>query len=664
MIRVALISHYQKLADLFEETFAEHNREVPRQLFEREEYRLEILAVADHREAQQLAIDADVVVARGFMARAMMERDYFVPVVEIPVATNDLLRALTRARTLLREPRIAVIGSHSITMGVEELAQALGLSVRVFTWPSRQDEEAEGPLVGQVAGLGFNVVIGGMNTCAAARRQGMQAVFVESGRESIWHAITEAKRVGYISRREKEKSQNLSIVLNQSFDGVVALDPSGRVTLFNAMAEQLLRTPRAAALGKRLEALAGNPAFAALAGARGVVAGEVIKHGDLALAVNRAPIELEGEMIGALITVQDVTRIQSLEAKIRGKMQVRGLRARHTFDDILGESWAIRQAVQMAKRFSGVDSSILIVGETGTGKELFAQSIHNESPRRNGPFVAMNCASLSENLLESELFGYAAGAFTGAAREGRPGLFELAHLGTIFLDEISEISPRLQLLLLRVLQEREIMRLGDHKVIPVDVRVVASTNKELSSVVAQAQFRDDLYYRLDILRLDVPPLRERKEDIPLIAVHWVGHYAVQLRRERRTLSSSALHLLQQEAWPGNVRQLRNVCERLAVLGDAAIIEEADVRIALGRSDRQRRTPAMSAAPPAEEHERVRRIRPEEERQQILESLRKTRFSMSRTAAILRISRTTLWRRMKSLQISGRTEARRAAHFTP
>ena len=223
---------------------------------------------------------------------------------------------------------------------------------------------------------------------------------------------------------------------------------------------------------------------------------------------------IKGYSHGAVATFQPIGAIQASEQKIRLTSHKRGLIAKNTLADIAGESDPIVQAKEQAKLYAQSDSTVIIVGETGTGKEIFAQAIHNASPRARGPFVAINCAALPENLLESELFGYEGGAFTGARKEGKPGLFELAHGGTIFLDEIGEMSLAVQARLLRILEEREVMRLGGDRVIPVDVRVIAATNKDLFHKVTQKSFRQDLFYRLCVLQLRLPPLRERLEDIP------------------------------------------------------------------------------------------------------------------------------------------------------
>ena len=651
MIRIALIVPSPEIGRLFAETLAEHNRESGTAAVAGEEYHLETHVMNEPREVEKFSCDADVIVARGLLAQRLQQRDYYVPVVEIPVTINDLIRCVQRLQEEVETPRIAVVAARRMTAGAEELSAMLHLPIRPFPFESR--EEIPG-LIEAAVRMGLNAVIGGVCARMEARQRGIAAVPYESGRESIWHAITEAKRVAHISRREKERSQNLSVIVNQSFDGIVALDEAGRVTLFNAAAERLLKAPLARAMGAPLEQLIADPRLRSIIEGPGRASTEIVHHDDRFLAVNTAPIRVEGGQSGTLVTIQDATRIQHLETKIRQRIHSRGLVARHSFEDILGTSARIRHVIQTAKDFSGVDSNILIVGETGTGKELFAQSIHNHSDRHEGPFVAFNCAALSESLLESELFGYASGAFTGAARDGKSGLFELAHRGTIFLDEISEISPRLQALLLRVLQEREIRRLGDDRVIPVDVRVVASTNLELHDLVRSGRFREDLYYRLDILRLAIPSLAERREDIPLLAAHWITVYARQMRRIPPALTEDAGDFLLRHPWPGNVRQLRNVCERLVVLGQRDTITETDVRAALtngygpGAGVQGHSAGSSANSPVSEMLLLARKAADEEARTRILSVLQETRFSMKEAAEMLGVDRSTLWRRMRKL----------------
>lgn len=333
---------------------------------------------------------------------------------------------------------------------------------------------------------------------------------------------------------------------------------------------------------------------------------------------------------GALIFIKNTDRIIEEESRIRRGLSEKGLTAKYTFEDILGQSAAIRENIRMAERYSGVNSNVLIIGETGTGKELFAHSIHQASKRSHQPFVALNCAALPENLLESELFGYEAGAFSGASKGGKTGLFELAHKGTIFLDEIGEIPITLQAKLLRVLQEKEIRRIGSTSVHPVDVRVISATNINMEEKIKEGQFRSDLYYRLNLLDISIPPLRERKEDIQELVDHYLTRFACEMGKSIPTVTKDAARILKEHSWPGNVRELRNICERLTVLNDTSIIDEE----LLCRLKIFRKEEAFSVGETADSREDsvYDRLKPRKKKKDLAEELG--------------VSRTTLWRMAK------------------
>ena len=283
---------------------------------------------------------------------------------------------------------------------------------------------------------------------------------------------------------------------------------------------------------------------------------------------NRTPMRERGEIVGAMVTLYDAAAIQEADAALRIQRRGRQLPvARWHFDQLHGSSAAFQRARASAQRFAAVDKTVLITGESGTGKELFAQAIHNASARRGAPFLALNCAAVPEALLESELFGHEEGAFTGARKGGKLGLLEVAHTGTLFLDEIGDMPVLLQTRLLRVLQEREVVRVGGVMTIPVDVRVIAATHQPLDQLVAAGRFRADLYYRLNILRLQLPPLRDRAEDVAVMALAFITRSlrAMGSRIDARDLLAPLAPRLRAYAWPGNVRELENVCERLVVM---------------------------------------------------------------------------------------------------
>ena len=283
---------------------------------------------------------------------------------------------------------------------------------------------------------------------------------------------------------------------------------------------------------------------------------------DKKFILSKKPFYLYKNIEGCLITLKDVNNIEILEQKIRSDSVKRGYVAKYKFNNIIGNSSIIKDCIKKAKKMALTDNPILITGETGTGKEAFTQSIHNHSNRKNKPFVAINCASLPSELLESELFGYEDGSFTGAKKGGKKGLFELAHTGTIFLDEIGDMPHDLQVKLLRVLQEKEIRKIGGTSIIPIDVRILAATNKDLEKLIIENKFRMDLFYRISMFTLDLPPLRKRLEDIPLL----LESFLKELPYKNIKLDKSLLEALNSYTWMGNIRELRNCIEYMAYMG--------------------------------------------------------------------------------------------------
>jgi transcriptional regulator with PAS, ATPase and Fis domain len=327
-----------------------------------------------------------------------------------------------------------------------------------------------------------------------------------------------------------------------------------------------------------------------------------------------------------------------------GILHDNGLVARYTFTDLVGTSCSFRQAVARGRQFAQTDLTVLIAGESGTGKELFAHAVHRGSRRAEGPFVALNCAAVPESLLESELFGYDEGAFTGARKGGKPGLFEMAHGGTIFLDEIGELGIKLQARLLRVLQQREVMRVGGERVISVDVRVVAATNRNLARQVAEGRFRDDLYYRLNVLTVVLPPLRERREDIPILGRQILAE-SCRLTGVAAPLPDACLRILQEHSWPGNVRELENFLHKYAVLCQGA---PDPVRIMSELMNEA--TLSLQSLSGQELSINVDIGTLEEMENQILVHLdRSSGMDRAELARFLGISRTTLWKRLKEIK---------------
>ena len=330
---------------------------------------------------------------------------------------------------------------------------------------------------------------------------------------------------------------------------------------------------------------------------------------------------------------------------IRHSLVRQGLTAKYSFDDIIGSSQAIREDILMAKRYSRVDSNVLIVGETGTGKEVFAHAIHNGSTRSGKSFVALNCSAFSRELLESELFGYEKGAFTGAVGM-RKGRFEAADGGTLFLDEIGELPLLLQAKLLRALQQGEVQRVGSDTPIIVDVRVIAATNRNLREEVSEGRFREDLYYRLNVIGVEVPSLRERREDIPVLATAFLERFALANRKEIKGFTPQAMDALLKYSWPGNVRELENAVERAAILCLGEYISERELPMAVSSAPKNNDAPTLAELQGAAGEEPISMTLDEMERAAILRTLQDTGDNKSEAARRLGITRATLHNKLR------------------
>ncbi|MBN1988319.1 MAG: sigma-54-dependent Fis family transcriptional regulator [Bacteroidales bacterium] len=358
--------------------------------------------------------------------------------------------------------------------------------------------------------------------------------------------------------------------------------------------------------------------------------------------MNAMPILFpDGELEGVVLTFRDMKRVYSVVNKFTG------MNARYTFDDIIGASESIRRIIDFAQHVSDSPSTILITGESGTGKEVFAQAIHNHSSRRDSGFVAVNCGAIPETLIESELFGYEEGAFTGARKGGRPGKFELANGGTLFLDEVGEMPIDMQVRLLRAIQEGMITRVGGSKPIPVDVRIIAATNKDLKEEVEKNRFRLDLYYRLSVIPLRIPPLRERREDIPILIKFFLNSKAIKLRKDVPIIERDVFQMLLRYEWPGNVRELENFIEKTVNLNGEILLDvkdEKEFRLKYLYSD-----PSATEAESSIAGYRLKSLE-EVEKEALIKTIDLCAGNMSKAAKILKISRNTLYQKCKNYGI--------------
>jgi PAS domain S-box-containing protein len=389
------------------------------------------------------------------------------------------------------------------------------------------------------------------------------------GAVAVFRDITELKA---LSEQVSDlwKARNLlDAVIDATEDAVSVADENGNTIIVNPAYTRITGLPEEAVLNKpvTVDIAEGESMHLKILRTGKAVRNVRMKVGPAKkeVIVNVAPIFIDGVVKGSVGTIHDISEIMTLTEELaRARNLIRRLKAKYSWEDIVGESAAVRAAKEQAKRAAGTPATVLLRGESGTGKELFAHAIHNGSARRDGQFVRVNCAALSEDLLASELFGYEEGAFTGALKGGKKGLFEEADGGTIFLDEVGEIGLSLQRKLLRVLQEREIVRVGSAVPVRVDVRIIAATNADLEGAVEKGTFKGDLYYRLNVLPVVIPPLREAKEDIPLLAEHLVFRLNQEFGRQVGGVSPQALDVLEGYDWPGNVRELENVLGRAMI----------------------------------------------------------------------------------------------------
>ncbi len=586
--------------------------------------RLGLLSAGVTVAKELIAEGTEIIVTRGGTASAIRDAGLAVSIVEVPITGFDLIRAVQQARSY--GDRVAVVAFPSMVMGIDCLAPILGIDLRDYIITSEFEAEAN---VRRAFAAGADVVVGGVITVKVAAHHGLPAVFIESGAEGIIQAVQEAKRLAHARKLEKVKAGFFKTVLDYAYEGVISVDQDARVTVFNPVAQRTTGIDESRAIGRPIGEIWPELKLADVIGTGRDDLGQLLRVKGKRILCNKIPIIVGGQAAGAVANFQDVSKIQQMEERIRREIYASGHVAAFTFDDVLGHTPIIENTVRMAKDFAATQSAVLILGETGTGKEVFAQSIHNYSPRSGGPFVAVNCAALPSQILESELFGYVGGAFTGAVKGGRPGLFEVAHRGTIFLDEIAEMDLATQGKLLRVLQEKKVMRLGSDKVIPVDVRVIAATNRTLKQMVSQNNFRADLYYRLNVLRLRIPPLRERVADIPGYARHFLARHTAAAGR-RLAFAEDALVLLASYPWPGNIRELENTVERLAVVCREGKITAATVAEMLAD----------------EQEPDIQAFVLENESEEIKKALAATRGKYGEAARMLGMSRSTLWRKLK------------------
>jgi len=459
--------------------------------------------------------------------------------------------------------------------------------------------------------------------------------------------------------QSKRELKLFKTALEHAYEGIIIVDAKGMILDANETYAKFVGQELSSLIGKHVTQVIENTRMHIVAQTGQAEIGDVQKINGHQMIANRIPIHLDGEVVAVVgkvmfQNIDDLFKMNSKYEKLRKEIDHyqsemnKRMRAKYSFDHIVGESVEIEKAKNLAKKLAKSDTTVLLFGESGTGKELFAHAIHRSSQRAYGPLVRVNCAAIPESLFESELFGYKEGSFTGAKRAGKPGKFSLAHKGTLFLDEISEMPLNMQVKLLRVLQEKEIEPVGAEYPEAIDVRIIAATNKNLAELVAKGLFRQDLYYRLNVVQIEVPPLRERKADIPILAQSLLKGLTEETGIKCHGIDQQALEILCTHYFKGNVRELRNILERALYMMDHHVIKAADLAIDINEKELVLDRKTFNRT--AEDITSLKDVVEKAEREAILFALEQENHNKLEAAKRLKISKSSLYSKLEKYNI--------------
>lgn len=514
---------------------------------------------------------ATIVISRGGTYK-LLKSNLHIIVLELKLTIFDIENSI--GTIVKSKDDIAIMGYDNMIQAYKMLANLNHDHIHIHQL--QYDEDVE-PYIKNFVNKGIHSFIGDTIVTEHCNKLGYPCQIIASSDESVKMVIDDAQDVLEGQKKWSEFNKRYTALMDSVHDGFIATDESENVIACNLMAEKILNLDKNNLIGKPIRSVPELKDFLKIYSEEETVIEELVLIDGRNMAVSNVPIQVQNVNRGSVLIFQEVATLQKFENKIRKKILGTGFAAKYLLSDIKHSSRIMRECIIRAKKYSQYDSTILIEGATGVGKELFAQGIHNQSSRRYQPFVAVNCAALPESLIESELFGYEEGAFTGSRKGGRPGMFEMAHNGTIFLDEISELPLQTQGHLLRVLQERQIVRVGGTSIVPIDVRIVCASNKNLEKEAAAGKFREDLLYRVNILSLKIPHLDERKEDIPILMDFYLSKYSRKYDKKRLVFSEEVVEYLTDYHYKGNVRELEGLIERGVILADDDKIALADIK---------------------------------------------------------------------------------------
>ncbi|WP_085727233.1 propionate catabolism operon regulatory protein PrpR [Pseudomonas sp. R37(2017)] len=643
---VALISHLRmperpsRMARIVEQVIPDYRDRAKVEIME-----TTISALRDTARDLEARGDVDVIICSGATSD-YLRRHISTAILSIRMGEYDLIRALDLARA--RATKVGIVTYQATHPELEAMASLFTVDIHQATYTSYDEARQQ---IHRLIDEGHGVVVGSSTAVEIAESSGVQGVLALNA-DTVRRALEDALAICRSRQQVMIQQQRLNAVLRNLSDGVIAVDTNGNIQSLNPRMAALLGISSEGALERPLAEVITDLDIGSILKSGEGEDNRIVKAAGRTLSANIAPIIENGKPEGVVITCQEANAIQRADRRIRSQVKPKQFTARYHFEQLLGDTANFRAMLELARRYAGADATVLVWGESGTGKELLAQSIHNASPRRDGPFVAINCAAFPETLLESELFGYEEGAFTGSRKGGKNGLIENAHTGTLFLDEIGDMPLTLQTRLLRVLQEREVLRLGAAEPTPVDIRVIAATHRDLRARISEGEFREDLYYRLNILRLSIPPLRERAQDIPLLAnaiLARLSHPSATTNAGRHLLERLKPDLLHHQ-WPGNIRELENIVERAVLSADALSGSASTGALKALFTELFEPQPRLAPAPgQTSTTQDLRSLSRAQESTRVREMVAQCQGDMDEAARRLGISRTTLWRRLRTDQ---------------